>query len=287
MSSPEIAPKSVAPPGTCDCHIHIYGPTDKYPEAPTSPFPVPDAPVGAYRRTMETLGIDRVVVVQPSAYGKDNSCTLDAIAELGPIARGVAVVDTETTDQELDRLTAAGIRGVRFHMLPGGVLPWDILEEMAARVEAFGWHVQLQMDGRNLPGREETLRRLPGTLVIDHTGKFLEPVPVDHPGFQTLLQLLETGRVWIKLSAPYETSKVGAPSYADVGTLAKALIAAAPERMLWASNWPHPSAQDNPPDDAMLMATLLEWMGDEATSHRILVDNPAILYGFDETKGTA
>jgi D-galactarolactone isomerase len=234
---------------------------------------------------METLGIDRVVVVQPSAYGKDNSCTLHAIAELGPIARGVAVVDTETTDQELDRLTAAGIRGVRFHMLPGGVLPWDILEEMAARVEAFGWHVQLQMDGRNLPEREEMLSRLPGALVIDHTGKFLEPVPVDHPGFRTLLRLLDNGRVWVKLSAPYETSIVGAPSYADVGTLAKALIAAAPERMLWASNWPHPSAQDNPPDDAMLMGTLLEWMGDEATRHRILVDNPANLYGFNETTG--
>ena len=285
MSSSETAPKAKAPAGTCDCHIHVYGPTDKYPEAPTSPFPVPDAPVSAYRRMMETLGVERVVVVQPSAYGKDNSCTLDAIAELGPIARGVAVVDTQTTDQELDRLTAAGIRGVRFHMLPGGVLPWDILEEMAARVEAFGWHVQLQLDARNLPERENMLRRLPGTLVIDHTGKFLEPVPVEHPGFQTLLRLVETGRVWIKLSAPYETSKVGAPSYADVGTLAKALIAAAPERMLWASNWPHPSAQANPPDDVVLMAALLDWMGDEATRHRILVDNPAALYGFSETTG--
>jgi D-galactarolactone isomerase len=287
VSSSETAPKAKAPPGTCDCHIHIYGPTDKYPEAPTSPFPVPDAPVGAYRRMMQTLGIDRVVVVQPSAYGKDNRCALDAIAELGPIARGIAVVDTETTDQELDRMTAAGIRGVRFHMLPGGVLPWDILEEMAARVEAFGWHVQLQLDGRNLPEREQLLTRLPGTLVIDHTGKFLEPVPVEHPGFQTLLRLVGTGRVWIKLSAPYETSKVGAPSYADVGTLAKVLIAAAPERMLWASNWPHPSAQANPPDDAVLMAALLDWMGDEATRHRILVDNPASLYGFDKMKGTA
>ncbi len=285
MSKSETAPKFKAPAGTCDCHIHIYGPTDTYPEAPTSPFPVPNAPVGAYREMMETLGIDRVVVVQPSAYAKDNRCTLDAIAELGPIARGIAVVDTETTDQELDRMTAAGIRGVRFHMLPGGVLPWDILEEMAARVEAFGWHVQLQLDGRNLPDREEMLRRLPGTLVIDHTGKFLEPVSTGHPGFQSLLRLLESGRVWIKLSAPYETSKVGAPSYADVGTLAKALIAAAPERMLWASNWPHPSAQANPPDDVVLMAALLDWMGDEATRHRILVDNPAALYGFSETTG--
>ena len=285
MSSSETAAKGKAPAGTCDCHIHIYGPTDKYPEAPTSPFPAPDAPVGAYRKMMARLGVDRVVVVQPAAYAKDNRCTLDAIAELGPIARGIAVVDTQTTDEELDRMTAAGIRGVRFHMLPGGVLPWDILEEMAARVQAFGWHVQLQLDGRNLPEREDMLKRLPGTLVIDHTGKFLEPVTTDHPGFQTLLRLLESGRVWIKLSAPYETSKVGPPSYADVGTLAKALIAAAPERMLWASNWPHPSAQDNLPDDTVLMSAILEWMGNEATRRRILVDNPAQLYGFDKTTG--
>jgi D-galactarolactone isomerase len=170
-------------------------------------------------------------------------------------------------------------------MLPGGVLPWEILEDVAARVHDFGWHVQLQLDGRDLPQYEDVLHRLPGALVIDHTGKFLEPVSTDHPGFQTLLRLIDSGRVWIKLSAPYETSKVGAPSYADVGVLARALIAAAPERMVWATNWPHPSVQDNPPDEAVLMGALLEWMGDEETRHRILVDNPATLYGFDETIG--
>ena len=273
------------PAGTCDCHIHFYGPRDRYPVAPTSPFPPPNAPVRKYREVMKSLGIDHVVVVQPSAYGKDNRCTVDAIAKLGPCARGVAVVDLDTPDAELQSLTAAGIRGVRFHMLPGGVLPWDILEDVAARVHDFGWHVQLQLDGRDLPRYEDVLHRLPGALVIDHTGKFLEPVPTDHQGFQTLLRLIDSGRVWIKLSAPYETSKVGAPSYSDVGVLAKALIAAAPERMVWASNWPHPSAQDNPPDEAMLMGALLEWMGDEETRHQILVDNPAALYGFNETIG--
>ncbi len=216
--------------------MHVYGPTRKYPSVSTSPFPVPNAPVEIYRDVMENLGIDRVVVVQPSAYGKDNSCLLDAIAELGTCARGVAVVDGQTPDDEIERMTVAGVRGVRFHMLPGGVLPWEILEESAARVNAFGWHVQLQMDGRDLAEREEMLNRLPGTIVIDHTGKFLEPVPTDHPGFQALLRLIDSGRVWVKLSAPYETSKIGAPSYSDVGVLAKALIAAAPQRMLWASN---------------------------------------------------
>ncbi len=273
------------PAGTCDCHIHFYGPRDRYPVAPTSPFPPPNAPVRKYREVMKSLGIDHVVVVQPSAYGKDNRCTVDAIAKLGPCARGVAVVDLDTPDAELQSLTAAGIRGVRFHMLPGGVLPWDILEDVAARVHDFGWHVQLQLDGRDLPRYEDVLHRLPGALVIDHTGKFLEPVPTDHQGFQTLFRLIDSGRVWIKLSAPYETSKVGAPSYSDVGVLAKALIAAAPERMVWASNWPHPSAQDNPPDEAMLMGTLLEWMGDDETRHQILVDNPTTLYGFNEATG--
>lgn len=271
------------PAATCDCHIHVFGPEDQYPAAPTSPFKTPNAPLSAYREIMKSLGIDRVVIVQSSVYGKDNSCTVDAITELGACARGVAVVDMDTPDAELQSMTDAGIRGVRFHMLAGGLLPWDILEDVAARVHDFGWHVQLQLDGRDLSQYEEVLRRLPGDLVIDHTGKFLEPVPTTHPGFLTLLRLIDTGRVWAKISAPYETSKVGPPGYADVGVLAKALVAAAPERMLWASNWPHLSARDNPPDEAAMMSAILEWMGDEKTRKQILADNPAILYGFNET----
>ena len=142
----------------------------------------------------QRLGITRTVVVQPSTYGADNRCTLAAIAALGDSARGIAVVDTSVTDAELDRLTKAGIRGIRFHMLPGGALPWDILETMAARVGNFGWHVQLQLDGRTLPDREPLLKKLPGTLVVDHVGKFLEPVPADHPGMKVLLRLLDNGR---------------------------------------------------------------------------------------------
>jgi len=280
MSGSGGSPKFKAPPGTCDCHMHFYGPKDRYPEAPTSPFPAPDAPVAAYRKVMARLGVDRVVVVQPSAYGKDNSCTLDAMRELGDCARGVAVVDSSVSDDELDSMTRAGVRGIRFHMLKGGVLPWEILEIMAARVHEFGWHVQLQMDGRLLPDREDMLRRLPGTLVIDHTGKFLEPVAPDHPGYRCLLDLVDSGRVWVKLSAPYETSKAGAPYFDDVGVLAKGLIAAAPERMVWASNWPHPSAQDNLPDDAGLLDVLPYWAGDDGLARRILVDNPVQLYGF-------
>ncbi len=281
MTEAPQPPTLKAPPGACDCHIHIYGSRADYPLAPTCPFPPPSAPLEAYRKVMARLGLGRAVVVQPSAYGTDNRCTLDAMAALGDRARGVAVVDDRVSDRELAALTAARVRGIRFFMLPGGALPWQILEVMARRVAPFGWHVQLQLDGRELDSREEQLCRLPVPLVIDHNGKFLEPVTPEHPGFRTLLRLVDGGRCWVKVSAPYETSKTGAPLYEDVGALAKALIAAAPERMVWASNWPHPTAQDNPPDDAQLLDLLLHWTTDAATRNRILVDNPAELYGFD------
>ncbi len=274
-------PEARAPAGTVDTHLHIYGPAERYPVAPTSRVPVPpNSALDDYRRLMDRLGIARAVVVQPSAYGADNRCTMDAVAALGDRARAVVVVTPEVTDAELERLTGLGAVGIRFFMLPGGVLPWEVLEEMAARVHAFGWHVQLQLDGRELEPRVQMLRRLPCDLVIDHTGKFLEPVAPDHPGFRALLGLVGTGRVWVKLSAPYETSREGPPHYMDVGRLARSLIRAAPERMVWASNWPHPSAQPNPPDDAMLLETMRHWAGDEAVFRRIMVDNPAQLYGF-------
>jgi D-galactarolactone isomerase len=233
-----------------------------------------------YRELTAKLGIDRTVVVQPSSYGKDNRCTLESIERLGiDRARGIAVVDTTVTDAELERLTRGGIRGIRFFQLPGGVLPWEMLDELAARVKVVGWHAQLQLDGRQLPEREAQIRRWPGRIVIDHVGKYLEPVPPEHEAFRVLLRLLDTGRVWVKLSAPYETSKVGPPYYDDVGRLAKALVKAAPERMLWASNWPHPSAREKL-DDAVFLDMLLDWVPDEAVRHRVLVDNPAELYGF-------
>lgn len=275
----EERPQLKAPPGACDTHMHIYD--RRFPVASTAPFPPPEAPVAAYLKVRQRLGIERTVVVQPAAYATDNRCTLEAMAAMGPTARGVAVVDADASDAELDRLTKAGIRGIRFFMLRGGVLPWDILEGMAARVAAFGWHVQLQLDGRDLPQHEAVLKRLKSALVIDHVGKFLEPVPVDHPSFRCLVRLVEGGRTWVKLSAPYEVSKVGPPHYDDVGALAKVLVKTAPERMLWASNWPHPTPPKGVvPDDAVLLDMLLDWAPDEATRRRILADNPAHLYGF-------
>jgi len=273
-------PKLSVPPGACDTHIHVFGPQDKYPLAPTAQSVPPLALVEDYRAVQQQLGLKRVVVVQPSGYGFDNRCTLDAIKYFGNDARGVVVVDPSVTDETLQELTDAGVRGVRFFMFPGGVLPWDVLDEMAARVNEFGWHVQLQLDGRELPEHIDQIRRLPGNWVIDHTGKFIEPVPTSAPAFKMLTQLVEGGRCWVKLAAPYETSKTGPPLYDDVGDLAKALVKISPERMLWASNWPHPSARDNLPDDAMLLDLLLDWVDDAAARKQILVDNPAQLYGY-------
>jgi D-galactarolactone isomerase len=273
------SPKLKAPPGTCDTHMHIYD--RRYPLAPTAKIVHGDALVPEYEAVRKRLGIERTVVVQPTAYGIDNRCTLEAMAALGPGSRGIAVVNEGVSDAELDRLTQLGIRGIRFFMLPGGALSWDQLHPMADRVSTFGWHVQLQLDGRELPEREETLKKLKGALVIDHVGKFLEPVPVDHPAFAVLRRLLDNGRTWVKLSAPYEVSKSGPPFFDDVGALAKILARQAPERVVWATNWPHPMKHGaDKPDDGVLLDMLLDWVPDEAARRKVLVDNAARLYGY-------
>ena len=275
----EASPRLKTPAGMCDTHIHLYD--HKYPLAPTATMDPPDASVADYLKVRKRLGIARTVVVQPTVYGTDNRCTLEAVAEIGDSARGVVVVDDSVTEAELERLTKAGIRGLRFHMLAGGVLPRDLLERMSARVREFGWLVQLQFDGRQFPNREALIRAAQGTIVIDHVGKFLEPVPVDHPSFLVLLRLLEKSNIHLRLAGAYEVSKVGAPAYDDVGALAKAAIRAAPEKIVWASNWPHVGAKPNSkPDDAGMLDLLLDWAPDEAVRRKILVDTPARLYGF-------
>lgn len=270
-------PRLTAPQGACDTHMHFYNAA--FPSAPTALMTPPDAVVDDYRALQKRLGLERVVIVQPSTYGLDNSCQLAALKAIGANARGVMVVDASTPDAELERLTRLGVRGARFHMLAGGVVPWEMLEEVAARVHNFGWHIQLQMNGRDFPLREAVLKRLPGMLVVDHLGRFMDPVATDDPAFKALLRLLETGRCWVKLSGPYESSVSGAPDWADVAPEARALAKAAPERMLWASNWPHPGRK-NPPDEADLLDLLLDWVDDETVRNRILAANPAELYGF-------
>ena len=279
MISGQLKPRYVAPPGATDTHMHIFEP--RFPVAPNAVVKPPDAPVAGYLKMRDRLGISRSVVVQPSGYGTDNSCTLEAITAMGPGARGIAIADETVSDAELKRLDAAGIRGLRFHMLAGGIIPWESLSPLAARIAPLGWHAQVQLDGRLFPERETLLQSLPCTLVIDHTGKFLEPVGPDHPGFQVFLRLVERGETYVKLSAPYETSKAGPPLYDDVGALARVLVRAAPERMLWASNWPHiGTPKERYPEEAQLLNLLLDWAPSETDRQKILVGNPARLYGF-------
>jgi D-galactarolactone isomerase len=281
MTAPD-APRCTAPPGACDTHMHCYD--EAVPGTPGTPMPG-HFPAGDYHlEVRQRLGLERVIVVQPNAYGDDNRVTLDAIRTLGDGARGVAVVKPDVPDAEIERLTRAGIRGLRIMTLLGGTLGFDVMDELMARVHAVGWHANIQLDGRDLPRHEVQIKRLPGRFVIDHTGKFLEPVSPEHPAFRSLLRLVDTGRCWVKLSAPYETSRVGPPGYDDVGRLARALVRHAPERMLWASNWPHPPARKPaPPDDAALLDLLLDWAPDDRTRAKILSDNPAELYGFPTT----
>jgi D-galactarolactone isomerase len=277
VTSESREPKLKAPPGACDTHIHFYN--AKFPTAPSALMMPEDAWIDDYKDVQRHLSLERVVAVQPTAYGLDNSCQIEAMTAFGDRIRGVFVVDDRTPERELDRLTKLGGRGARFHMLPGGAVPWDILEKVAARVHDFGWHIQLQLNGRELPEREAMLKRLPGGLVIDHVGRFTPPADPGHEAFKVLLRLLEGGNCWVKLSAPYE-SFAGEPlDYGKIAVEARALVAAAPQRMLWASNWPHPG-KDWLPEDAQHLDLLLDWIDDMAVRDRILVDNAVELYGF-------
>ena len=261
----------------CDCHIHVF--EDSYPLAPTATFRPPHSPASAYREVQRALGLTRVVVIQPTGYTYDNRCTLAALHTWGPQARGVAVVPPDVPDEELARLHVAGVRGVRYMMLAGGVLPWSTLEAMAARIAPMGWNINLQLDGCDLPLHEAVLMRLPGCLVIDHLGKFLRSVSPESVAFLSLRRLLDKGHAWVKLSGPYEMSKRGPPEYEDAAVVARALATHYPERCLWASNWPHPNIKPEPSN-----ASLFDWgrncVGSDAAWHKILVDNPAVVYGF-------
>lgn len=268
---------STFPAGACDTHLHFYD--NSFPVAPDAVLRPPDATIDDYRPVQRALGLERLVVVQPTTYGLDNRCQLAAMAAVGGASRGVMVVDATTPMAELERLTRLGVRGARFHMLPGGAVGWEQLETVAARIAGFGWHIQLQLNGRELTERLAQLMALPTPLVVDHVGRFMPPVPPSAPAFAALLALIDTGRTWVKLSAPYESSTAGGPDYSDVAPLITELTARAPERLLWASNWPHPGQAD-PPGAHHLGRLAHRWLPEASLRQQVLVDNPASVYDF-------
>ncbi len=237
---------------------------------------VGDAGVAEYRRLQARIGTSRTVVVQPAAYGTDNAVTLDAVARLGIDARGVAVVTPDIDDATLQRFDRGGIRGIRFTQFDPAtaVTTPDMIEPLAARIQPLGWHTQIHLRSDQIVAAAAMLERLPGQVVYDHMGRLRD---VADPAFAVLRRLLGNGRTWIKLSGAYFA---GPPPYAQAAPVARALISAAPERMVWGSDWPHPTEREKP-DDAALFDLLAEWAPDETTRRRILVDNPAMLYGFE------
>jgi predicted TIM-barrel fold metal-dependent hydrolase len=271
------APKLKAPANACDCHMHIYN--ANYPVAPTATLKPPDALVADYKLLRERLGTSRNVVVTPSTYGTDNRVTLDAMAQIGATARGVAVVDTSVSDSELNRLNDLGVRGIRFNLVQAGATTVEMIEPLSKRINDLGWHIQIHMKGEQIAGIEDLLLRVPSPIVFDHLGRLAQPNALDSPGFKTISKLIDKGKTWVKLSGAYQDSKVGPPSYSDTIPVARAYIKAAPQRVVWASDWPHPTEKEKP-DDAVLFDLLGEWAPDPASRTFILVQNPATLYGF-------
>ena len=274
------APQQAVPKGACDSHFHIFGPENRYPYAKERGYTPPDASVADYRKLIDALGIERQVIVQPSVYGTDNTRTLDALDELGQSCRGVVVIAPDTPLSELEAMHARGVRGVRFNSVTGGSAGVEALETMAARIAPLGWHIQLFLKGEVYPQIEPILKRLPVDFVIDHMGQTMTEKGVDAPGFQAVLRLVEQGHGWAKVTGAYRISSDG-PPYSDAAPFARALIKAAPDRIVWGTDWPHPDVKGEMPDDGPLLDLLGGWAPDATLQRRILVDNPARLYGFD------
>jgi predicted TIM-barrel fold metal-dependent hydrolase len=272
-------PRVAAPAAACDCHMHIYDAARFPPLRPAARMQA-QASVAEYRLLQRRLGTRRTVVVTPAVYETDNRVTLDAIARLGE-ARGVAVVHPTVTDAELKLLADGGIRGIRFTQFDPAtaVTTPDMIEPLSRRVADLGWHVQIHMHADQIAAAADLWERLPSTMVFDHMGRLPQPVGLDHPAFAIIRRLIDKGRTWVKLSGAYLDTKVGPPTYADATAVARAFAAAAPERMVWGSDWPHPTEKDKP-DDAALFDLLADWVPDAATRQRVLVSNPQTLYGF-------
>lgn len=278
------------PKGACDCHTHIFGPDATFPLSPKRLYTPGPASIEDLNALHKAIHIDRVVIVHPSPYGADNAVTVDAVRKLGARARGVAVIDDTTTDAMLDDMHKAGIRGVRVNLESYGesdpAVAGKHLQQAAARVARLGWHVQTFTNLGVLAPLSETIAKLPTPLVVDHFGRPKAALGIAQPGMAELLALLANGKVYVKISAPYRISQL--PNYPDAAPIARAMIAANPDRVVWGTDWPHPGAAKRDPaviepfrpeDDGAALNRLASWAS-PSELQKILVDNPARLYQF-------
>ncbi len=273
------APTIKAPPGACDCHAHIFGPATRFGFAEGRSYTPPDASREEYLAMLATLGIDRMVIVQPSVYGFDNTCTTEAVEAFGTNrARSIVMIQPGISDAELRRLHDTGARGVRFITVSPGGGSLDQLHDVARRIAPFGWHIQMYVPSQTWHELASIVQDLPVPVVMDHMAGITANEGESDAGFSAVLRLLDTGRFWVKLSG-YRASVAGHP-YNDVAPLARRLASSVPDRCVWGTDWPHPNMHEHMPDDGALLDLLAAWVPEEAARYRILVDNPARLYGF-------
>jgi predicted TIM-barrel fold metal-dependent hydrolase len=273
-------PRFAVPPGATDTHFHILGPAAAYPYVDDREYTPPDALPAAYRHLRETLGVQRVVLVQPSVYGNDNRCMVRAASQLGARARTVVVVPFSTSDHELQWLHDSGARGVRFILAHRGGLPLTDLHRFSERVKPMGWHIQFLLRPSDLIDLESSLASFATDFVVDHIGLVrASDGGIEQPAFQALLRLFRTGYCWVKLTGGYRISSE-APPYRDVIPLVSALLKERPDRLLWGSDWPHVMVKNGMPNTTDLLDLLFDWVPDDKVRKQILVDNPQTLFGF-------
>ena len=269
------------PPKTCDAHCHVFGPADIFPYAADRSYTPPDASKHALARLHAILGIERAVIVQASCHGTDNRATLDAIATSNGAWRGVAIVDDSFTDRDYQTLHDGGIRGVRFNFVKhlGGVPDIDVLRRVLDRIEPMGWHIVLHFDAQDIEAHQDMLRGFRIPFVIDHMARVKAGAGLDQPAFQALLELMKLDRAWVKVCGSERVSTAG-PPFTDSAPFAAALIKAAPDRVLWGTDFPHPNIAKHMPNDGDLVDLVPILAPDPADQHRLLVQNPAKLYDF-------
>ena len=273
-------PALVLPPKATDAHAHVFGPVDRYPYAANRLYTPPPVFLEDYLAMHRVVGLARGVLVQTGLYGNDNSFIVDAIKANPRRLRGIALIGETVTDAELRHLAVSGIRGFRVNRTAKTGLSIEVARKLAERVKELGWHVQFLLDVEDHPDLDKLLGSFATEVVIDHMGRPDPRRGVDAPGFQALVRLLKTGRGWAKLSAPYRTS-LREPPYPDITPFAHALVAAAPDRLVWGSDWPHVLLEKTMPNDGDLVDQIAAWVPDDAVRKRILVDNAERLYGFE------